>query len=152
LLPFLTCAEYYHPANFTCFALGDIRYHVYRQREFPLARHIPSQHSTYPIAFSSSALSIIPHFFPSPVLSIKHNVFNGTIYIFNCDWIRQKLVIGGTIPESTRPSRIHARTPIVFLQTLHPCALRLHFPPSLASEHPQNNPQDPLRSSRVAHP
>jgi hypothetical protein len=50
----------------------------------------------------------MPHFFSSPVLSIKHNVFNGTIYIFNCDWIRQKLVVRGTIPESTRVSRIHA--------------------------------------------
>jgi hypothetical protein len=30
--------------------------------------------------------------------------------------------------------------------------MHLRFPPSLASEHPQINPQDPLRGSRVAHP
>jgi len=66
-----------------------------------------------------------------------------------------------TIPEPTRPNRAppsQCSPPTVFSQNLHPRALRLRVPPSLASERPQtsapNQPagaffrrQDPLRST-----
>jgi len=137
----LTCAEYYHPANFTCSALDHIPYHAYHQRELLPAWHIPSQHSTYHIASSSSAYPISFHsrYYLSSLMSSKAQSTSSTANqgVFSLDSTN-------TCPRRYYP-RIHpsesdtpapnARTPNVFLQTLHPRPLHLSFPPFLASEH-----------------
>jgi hypothetical protein len=52
-----TCAEYYHPANFTCCVFDDIQYTPYRRREFargvsyPLAAIYPISSAWFPFKF-----------------------------------------------------------------------------------------------------
>jgi len=90
----------------------------------------PRHYRSYPISFH-------PRYYPSSIMSSAAQKRHK--YVFNCEsrclFTGFKTCRRRAIPESTRPSRI--RTPIVFLQTLHPLPLHLRFPPSLVPDHPQ---------------